>query len=115
MVQYCQDVIGMKYIIQKGNVFKTIFPKKNGYPAFYFKVNSRLWFRVYKVEHLFSTVGVAHFFVLHISFRHLQRLKQFKWADKRMISFECDVDTGINILKELEQMGKVDISFLFKD
>ena len=105
----------MKYIQQKGNVFKIFFPKKNGYPAFYFKVNSRLWLKVYKVENLFSTVGVAHIFVLHISFRHLQRLKHFKWADKKTISFECGVDTGINILKELEQNGKADISYLFKD
>ena len=105
----------MKYITQKGNVFKIIFPKKNGYPAFYFKVNSRLWFRVYKVEHLFSTVGVAHIFNVYISFRHLHKLKQFKWADRKTISFECDLDTGINILKELEQKGRVDISFLFED
>ena len=104
----------MKFEKRKGNGFTTIFPKKNGYPAFYFKLYPQMWFRVYKIEHLFSTVGVAHIFVLHISFRHLHKLKQFKWADKGTISFECNVDRGINMLNELEQNGKVDISYLFK-
>ena len=105
----------MKFTERNENGFKTIFPKMNGYTAFYFKVEPRLWFRVYKIEHLFSTVGVAHIFVLHISFRHLHRLNQFKWADKKTISFDCDVDCGINILNELEKNGKADILYLFKD
>ena len=61
----------MKFTERNENGFKTIFPKMNGYTAFYFKVEPRLWFRVYKIEHLFSTVGVAHIFVLHISFSAL--------------------------------------------
>ena len=98
-------------------MFKTLLPRQCGFSTFYVKVKPEFTFRVYKIEHLFSTVGVAHIFVLHISFRHLRKLKHFKWADKRTINFECDVDAGINIIKDLKEKRYVDISdiaFLFK-
>ena len=91
-------------------MFKTLLPRQYGHSAFYVKVKPELTFRVYKIEHLFSTVGVAHIYVLHISFRHLRKLKHFKWADKKTIRFECDVDAGVNILKGLKEKGYADIS-----
>lgn len=104
----------MKHLMQRSKGFETIFPKKQGHSAFYFKVNSQLWFRVYKIDHLFSTVGEAHIFILYVSFRHLHRLKQLKLPDKKSITFDCYVDTGIDLLEQLKQKGKVDISFLFE-
>ena len=95
-------------------MFEKLFPKQYGFSAFYVKVTPKLIFRVYKVEHLFSTVGTAHIFYMHISFRHLHKLMQFKWADKKTINFDCNVDTGINILKELKEKGFADVSHLFK-
>lgn len=95
-------------------MFQEIFPKKYGFSAFYVKVQPHLWFRVYKVEHLFSTVGTSHIFILHISFRHLHKLKHFRWGDKRTLNFDCDVDTGIQLLGQLKRTGQVDISDLFK-
>ena len=95
-------------------MLKKLLPKQYGFSAFYVKVTSKLIFRIYKVEYLFSTVGIVHIFNLYVSFRHLHKLSQFKWADKKIISFECDVDTGINILKGLKENGFVDVSQIFK-
>ena len=96
-------------------MFEKLLPRQYGFSAFYVKATPKLTFRIYKVEHLFSTVGAAHIFNLHISFRHLHKLSQFEWANKNTISFECNVDTGINILKNLKEKGFADISPLFKE
>ena len=95
-------------------MFKKILPKQYGFSAFYVKVTPKLTFRIYKVEHFFSTVGTAHIFDMHISFRHLHKLRQFKWANKKTIRFDCSVDTGINVLKDLKEKGFADISYLFE-
>lgn len=95
-------------------MFQTLLPKQCGFSAFYVKVTPRLTFRVYKIKHLFSSANGAHLFALHISFRHLYKIKHFRWANKNTINFDCDVDTGIKILKNLKEKGYSDISFLFE-
>ena len=81
------------------------FPKRYGHKAFYIRVRPSLCFRVYKVEHLFSTVGEAHMITFHISFRHLKKLRQFPWADKKSISITCGVKEGLRIMEDLRRMG----------
>lgn len=94
-------------------MFKKIVSQKYGHKVFYIKLRPLLWLSVYQVDCVFSTVGVAWVFVLHISYRHLHRLKRFKWADRKTVSFERDIETGNKILNELKQRGKTDISHLF--
>lgn len=94
-------------------MFETLFPKPYGFSAFFVKVTPTLTFRIFKLEHLFSTVGATYMFQLYVSFRHLSKLRHFKWSDKNSICFECDVNTGIKILEDLKKTGFSDISFLF--
>ena len=86
------------------------FPKRYGHKAFYIRVRPNLCFRVYKVEHLFSTVGEAHILTFHISFRHLKKLRQFPWADKKSISISCGVKEGLAIIESLKRKGFCDLS-----
>ena len=90
-------------------MFETFYPKKYGHSAFYAKIKPNCWIRVYKIEHLFSCVGAAHIFVLHISFRHLRKAKHLLCDDRNYICFDCDVDSGIEILSEWKRTGKADL------
>ena len=94
-------------------MFKTILPRQYGLSAFYVKATPKLTFRAYKIEHFFSTVGMAHSFVFHISLRHLRKLRCFKWAEGKTVSFDCNVEVGNKVLKDLKENGVADVSLFF--
>ena len=92
-----------------------IMPRNYGHNAFYVNVCDGLRFRVYKVEAFFSTVGEAWFVLFRVSYRDLQKRKEFKYKhDSKSFCISDIPETEVKrILFQLKTYGKCDVSFFF--
>ena len=95
---------------------KKLLPKNCGREAFYIKVNANTKFRIYKVLHLFSTVGEAWLIDFFVSYRDLKRFRAFfKFKFENSIGIDCCADEGIEIMERLKKHGVCDLSKYFKN
>lgn len=92
-----------------------IMPRNYGHNAFYVNVCDGLRFRVYKIEAFFSTVGEAWVVLFHVSYRDLQKLREFKHKhDSKSFCISDMSETEVKrILLQLKTYGKCDVSFFF--
>ena len=98
--------------------FKVMLPRDCEHRAFYVRIDEKTNFRIYKVQHLFSSVGGAWIIEFYVSFRNLKKLKEYQkkhqWRDlSGSFGIDCSPDDGIKIMDSLKKYGKCDLRRYF--
>ena len=109
-----KDMRFKKKQIREWDGFQTLLPRSCGHRAFYIRVDEKKSFRVYKVKHLFSTVGVAWIIEFYVSYRDLNRTRRHPYkSTDRSFGLDCPPDDGIRIIDSLKKYGKCDLRKYF--
>ncbi len=96
--------------------FNKLYPRKYGHDAFCIRVRSDLTFRVYKVVHLFSCVGVAYILEFFVSYRDLRKLsKQPFLSETNSFGIDCFLEDGMRIVDERKKKGYCSLEKYFKE
>ena len=96
--------------------FNKLYPRKYGHNAFYIRVRSDLTFRVYKVAHLFSCVGVAYILEFFVSYRDLRKLRKQPFSSEiNSFGIDCSLEEGMRIVDELKKKGYCSLEKYFKE